>query len=160
MATNDSPGNTPNEAALARDKMTGLEYVEALRDGEIPLSPMAQNIGYSIETVAEGSVTLTVAPRPHLFNNFTLHGGAMAAILDGAMASAVNSSLPQGARARTLELKINYLDAPTKKTGELFGIAKVIQLRNRVALVEAQIQDRDGKLYAHATSTYMIRRPK
>lgn len=151
----DSDGSMP----LKRTDLTGLQYVEALRDGQIPLSPMANTIGYKIMDVHEGSVTLKLTPQRHLFNNVSLHGGTMATILDSAMSAAVNSALPKEARCRTLELKINYLDAPTADTGELTGKGALIQLCNRIALAEGRLEDNNGKLYAYATATFSIKRP-
>ena len=138
--------------------MSGLEYVEALRDQRIPLAPMARTIGYQFREVRKGRVTLAVTPGSHLYNNWTLHGGAMATILDSAMSAAVNSEMPVGARCRTLELKINYLDGPTADSGELLARAKTIQVRNRVALAQGKLEDAEGRLYAHATATFSIRR--
>ena len=143
-----------------RAGLSGLEYVQALRDGKIPPSPMANTIGYRVIEVEQGAATLAVTPGKHLSNNITLHGGAMATLLDGAMSSAVNSALPKGARCKTLELKVNYLDAPTLESGRLFGKGRVIQLRHRTGLAEGKIEDANGKLYAHATATFSIRRPQ
>ncbi|MDD9961963.1 MAG: PaaI family thioesterase [Gammaproteobacteria bacterium] len=151
-ASNDTP------LAELRKTMSGLDYVEALRDQRIPLAPMARTIGYHFKEVRKGRVTLAVTPGRHLFNNWTLHGGAMATILDSAMSAAVNSEMPVGARCRTLELKINYLDGPTAETGELLARASTIQVRNRIALAQGKLEDDEGKLYAHATATFSIRR--
>jgi len=152
LASNDTP------LTELRKTMSGLEYVEALRDQRIPLAPMARNIGYQFREVRKGRVTLAVTPGSHLFNNWTLHGGAIATILDSAMSAAVNSEMPVGARCRTLELKINYLDGPTADTGELFARAGTIQVRNRIALVQGKLEDAEGNLYAHATATFSVKR--
>ena len=156
----DSKWPASNDTPLAelRKTMSGLEYVEALRDQRILLAPMARTIGYQFREVRKGRVTLAMTPGSHLFNNWTLHGGAMATILDSAMSAAVNSEMPVGARCRTLELKINYLDGPTVDTGELLARANTIQVRNRIALAQGKLEDAEGNLYAHATATFSIRR--
>ena len=147
------------EPAPERADLTGLEYIEAVRDGRFPLSPMARTIGWRILEVEEGRVTLCANPGAHLYNHKTLHGGAMAAMLDGAMAFAVNSALPRKVRCRTLDLQASYLDAPTAESGELYARAEVIQLRNRIALAEGRIEDGEENFLAHGTARFIIRRP-
>ena len=121
---------------------------------------MARTVGWKIAEVGEGRVTLRANPGTHLYNHATLHGGAMATMLDGAMAAAVNSALPKRTRCLTLDLQVSYLNAPTPAAGELYAMAGVIQLRNRIALAEGRIEDGRGNLFAHGTARFSIRRPR
>src|SRR4051812_25469886 len=98
----DLTKDKPAAASEARAGLTGLEYVRAIRDGAILRSPLAQTIGWTFETAEEGLVTLSLQPKPHIFGNNSLHGGAIASLIDGAMSAAVNSVLPRGYRCLTL----------------------------------------------------------
>jgi uncharacterized protein (TIGR00369 family) len=46
--------------------------------------------------------------------------------------------------------------AVTVDTGTLRAIGKLVHLGKRVATAEGRLEDRDGKLYAHATSTCIV----
>src|SRR5262249_54495326 len=42
--------------------VSGLEYVQGLVDGTLPLNPMAQTLGYDIVEVSKGRVVAAVEP--------------------------------------------------------------------------------------------------
>ena len=44
----------------------------------------------------------------------------------------------------------------TADTGALRAVGKVVHVGKRVATAEARLEDREGKLYAHATSTCIV----
>src|SRR6516164_1267814 len=46
--------------------MTGLEFVQGLVDGSLPLNTMAQTLGYDITEVESGRVAITVVPNTTL----------------------------------------------------------------------------------------------
>ena len=137
--------------------MSGFEYVKALRDGLLPPSPIAHTMGWKIEQVSPGDVTLSLAPGPHLFGNDSLHGGAIAALADSALATALNSDLDMGVRCKTVDLRLCFLAPVLADTGEIVAHARVIERRRSLALVEASIKDRNGNLYAHVTATFVVR---
>lgn len=85
-----------------------------------------------------------------------VHGGLAATLLDSAMGCAVHSTLPAGASYTTLEIKVNYIRAMTVETGPVRCEAKVIHVGGRTATAEARLLDREGKLYAHGTTTCII----
>lgn len=85
-----------------------------------------------------------------------VHGGLAATLLDSAMGCAVHSTLPAGASYTTLEIKVNYIRAMTVETGPARCEAKVIHVGGRTATAEARLLDREGKLYAHGTTTCII----
>ncbi|HEY7358927.1 MAG TPA: PaaI family thioesterase, partial [Ktedonobacterales bacterium] len=59
----------------------------------------------------------------------------------------------------TLEIKVNYVRAITRETGELRSEATTLYQGGRIATAEGKVTDADGKLYAHGTTTCMIFRP-
>jgi uncharacterized protein (TIGR00369 family) len=72
------------------------------------------------------------------------------------MGCTLHSVLEAGSGYTTLELKTNFLKAITIKTGLLKATGKILHIGSRTALLEAEITDDAGKIYAHGTSTCMI----
>ena len=78
---------------------------------------------------------------------------------DSACGCAVHSMLPGGAYYTSQDLTVKFLRAVTVSTGPLRCEGTVVHLGTRTALAEARLSDRQGKLYAHATSSCLIFRP-
>jgi uncharacterized protein (TIGR00369 family) len=72
------------------------------------------------------------------------------------MGVAVHTTLDEGQRYTTLELKVNYVRAITEETGRVVATGTVIHRGGRVATAEARLTDADGRLLAHGTSTCLI----
>ena len=64
--------------------------------------------------------------------------------------------MPPGRRFTTLELKVNLTRPLTHEVGLLRCEAKVVHLGSRTATSEGRITDRQGKLYAHGTTTCIV----
>ena len=69
----------------------------------------------------------------------------------------MHSTLPQGEAYVTLEVKFNLVRPITAQTGQLRAEGRVVHRGRTVATSEADLRDREGKLFAHATSTCLIR---
>src|SRR5262244_1479190 len=90
--------------------MSGLEYVQGLVDGTLPLNSMAQTLGYDIVEVSKGRVVAAAEPHAgHLTPAGTVHGGLAATLLDSCMGLAIRSMLDKGFAQTTLEFKISLL---------------------------------------------------
>jgi acyl-coenzyme A thioesterase PaaI-like protein len=64
-------------AADERKEMTGLEFVQGLADGTLPLNTIAKTLGYEIANAERGRVVVTAEPKDvHLNPWGTVHGGA------------------------------------------------------------------------------------
>ena len=87
------------------------------------------------------------------------HGGFAATLLDTALGCAINSTMPAGRRFTTLELKINLTRPLTKEVGLLRCEAWVVHVGGRTATSEGRIVDRNGKLYAHGSTTCIVVEP-
>ena len=75
--------------------LSGMEFVQGLADGTLPLNSMAQTLGYEIVEVAKGRVAAAVEPHAgHLNPSGTVHGGLSATLLDTAMGLAIRTMLP------------------------------------------------------------------
>ena len=89
----------------------------------------------------------------------TMHGGIVATLVDTAMGCAVFvDACPPTTTFTTLELKTNYVRPIAQTTGVVHAEGRVVHLGGNVATTEATVNDAYGTLYAHATSTCMIKR--
>lgn len=135
----------------------GLDYLNAMHAGTLPLSPLVKTLDFRVNSIEKGKVVFSFLPQEFHYNPLgSVHGGVLSALLDSAMGCTLHSVLEAGSRYTTLELKTNFLKAITIKTGLLKATGKILHIGSRTALLEAEITDDAGKIYAHGTSTCMI----
>jgi acyl-coenzyme A thioesterase PaaI-like protein len=97
-------------------QMSGLQFVQGLVDGTLPLNMIAQTLGYDITEAENGRVVVTALPTErHLNPAGTVHGGLAATLLDSCMGLAVHTTLEQGLGQTTLEFKISLV-RPIRRT--------------------------------------------
>src|SRR5687767_4873720 len=93
-----------------RHSMSGLEFVQGLVTGALPLNSMARTLGYDIVEASPGRVAITAEPTDaHLNPAGTVHGGLSATLLDSCMGLAIHSTLDRGVDQTTVEFKISLL---------------------------------------------------
>jgi uncharacterized protein (TIGR00369 family) len=144
----------------AGNTLTGVEYLRAMARGDAPSPPLSLLLGFKLEDIEEGKVTITVQPEEFHYSPLGVaHGGLAATLLDSSLGCAVQSVLPPAHAAPTLQLSINYVRPVTIETGMLFCSGEVVHMGKRTATAEGRLTDSAGKLYAHATGTFMITRP-
>ena len=137
--------------------ISGIEYLRAIAQGKAPAPPFARLLGFELETIEEGKVTFAMIPAELHYNPFgVMHGGVAASLFDSALGCAVQSLLPAATTAPTMELHINYIRPVTISTGRIRCTGHVIHLGKRSATAEGRLVDTHGKLYAHATGTFVI----
>ena len=137
--------------------LTGLEWLRAVARREAPPPPLADVLGFELEQIEKGSVTVTLEPQEFHYNPMgVLHGGMAATLFDSSLGCAVQTMLPPGHAAPTMQLHVNYIRPITVKTGKVFCTGSVIHVGKRTATAEGRLIDRDGQLYAHATGTFIV----
>ena len=136
--------------------MSGLEFVQGLAGGSLPLNTIARTLGYDIVEAETGRVVITLVPRVHLNPWGTVHGGLTATLLDSCMGLAVQSTLEKGFGSTTLEFKISLVRAITTETGEIKAEGKVLNGGRRIGTAEGRVTDHKGRLLAHGTTTCLI----
>jgi len=147
----------PAALAEAGRTMPGIEFLRAIRDRRLPPPPIAVLLGFELVEVEPGHAVFEVTPREQHYNPIgVVHGGLAMTLLDSAMGCAVQTQMPAGGGYTTLEAKTNLVRPITATTGELRAIGKLVYLGKRVATAEGRLEDRDGKLYAHATTTCIV----
>ncbi len=137
--------------------MPGIDFLRAMRDGKLPLPPICALLGYRLVEVEPGHAVFEITPAEQHYNPIgVVHGGIAMTLLDSAMGCAVQTRMPAGGGYTTLEAKTNLVRAVTTSTGKLRAIGKVLHVGKRVATAEARLEDGEGKLYAHATTTCIV----
>ena len=144
-------------SADRQQEMSGLEFVQGLVDGTLPLNTIAQTLRYDVSEAENGRVVVTAEPSAiHLNPAGTVHGGFAATLLDSCMGLAVQSTLEKGAGQTTLEFKISLLRPITTETGAIRAEGIVLNRGRRVGTAEGRITDSKGRLLAHGTTTCLI----
>jgi uncharacterized protein (TIGR00369 family) len=140
-----------------REGLSGLQYFKRMVAGEVPPPPMLALLGIRLIEAEEGRVVFTGTVAPEHYNGMGVaHGGYAATLLDSALGCCINTMMPPGKRFTTLELKVNLTRPLTHDVGPLRCEAKVVHLGGRTATSEGRIVDRNGKLYAHGTTTCIV----
>mgnify|MGYP000166509482 FL=1 len=144
-------------AANRRKEMSGLEFVQGLVDGTLPLNTIARTLGYDVTEAEAGRVVVTATPNDsHLNPSGTVHGGLAATLLDSCMGLAIWSTLEKGVGQTTLEFKISLVRPITPETGMIKAEGVVLNRGRRVGTAEGKITDDKGRLLAHGTTTCLI----
>lgn len=137
--------------------LTGIDYLRALQNGDLPAPPIARLVDFTFTEVEPGRVTATLTPREFHYNPIgVVHGGIASTLLDTVMACAIQTGLPVGVLYTTVELSINFIRPLLATTGEIRAIGEVIHSGRRLAMAHGRIEDAAGKLYAHGKTTCMI----
>lgn len=137
--------------------MSGLEFVQGLADGTLPLNTIAGTLGYDIVEAMKGRVVVTAAPTgAHLNPAGTVHGGLAATMLDSCMGLAIQSTLDKGIGSTTLEFKISFVRPITPETGPIRAEGTVIACGRRIGTAEGRVTDGKGRLLVHGTTTCLI----
>jgi uncharacterized protein (TIGR00369 family) len=138
----------------------GLELLQRMIRGELPPPPIAELLGFRLIEVEPGKAVFEFEPAEYHYNPIgVVHGGMAGTLLDSAMGCSVHSTLPPGGGYTTLEFKINLVRAVTMNTGTMRAEGRIVHGGKRAATAEGRLIDRDGKLYAHGTTTCMIFSP-
>ena len=144
-------------AADRQKVMSGLEFVQGLVEGTLPLNMIAQTLGYDITEAESGRVVVAAEPKDiHLNPWGTVHGGLAATMLDSCMGLAIQSTLERGFGSTTLEFKISFIRPITPETGPIKAEGAVINRGRRVGTAQGHVTDSSGRLLVHGTTTCLI----
>ena len=140
-----------------RRSMSGIEYFKKVLAGEFPPPPMLQLLGMRLIEAEVGRVVFAETAEERFYNGTGVaHGGFAATLLDSALGCAINTTTPPGKRFTTLELKVNLTRPLTIAAGEVRCEGVAVHVGSRTATAEARIVDRNGKLYAHGSTTCIV----
>ena len=144
-------------ASVVQKGISGLEFLKKIISGEIPPPPISELMGFAITQAEPGFAVFECDPAEYHYNPIgVVHGGLACTLLDSTMSCAVQTTVPAGSAYTTLELKVHLVRAITAKTGRLRAEGRLIHGGSRMGTAEGKLIDKDGKLYAHGTTTCMI----
>jgi len=143
-----------------RDAMagsSGLELMRAMANGEIPPPPIAQTLGFRLAEAERGHALFECEPAEYHYNPIgVIHAGLAMTLMDSAMGLAFVTTLDEPVAWTTLEVKCNFTRALTVDSGVVRCAGAVIHPGRRVATTEARVEDSQGRLCAHGTSTILV----
>jgi uncharacterized protein (TIGR00369 family) len=138
-------------------RYSGLEVLQRLANGELPLPAMSEIIPFRLTEVAAGRVVFESTPNEGFYNTAgTVHGGYAMTLLDTCMAIAAYSTLGPAIRYTTIETKVNFTRPITAATGRLKAIGTAVHTGKKTRTAEGRLVDGEGALYAHGTTTILL----
>src|SRR5262245_19971488 len=130
-----------------------LEKEQAIRD-RFSLNHFPHWMGIEIELVEQGRARLSLeVTEKHRQLAGVMHGGAIATIIDTAVAMAIVGASEPGDKFTTIEMKVNYLSSIVE--GRIVADAKLIRDGRRIIVADCDVFDARGKLAAKGLLTYM-----
>ena len=130
------------------------EKEEAIRRRLIDSNNFPCMLGFKLDSLEARRAVLSVEVGEKLLQlQGIMHGGAIASLIDTAVALAIASISEPGDRFTTVELKVNYL-SPIKG-GRAIADARLIKTGRRIIVADCDVSDSNGKLAAKALVTYI-----
>ena len=147
----------PFTVVAAAAEQPGLEVLRRIVNGDLPPPPIARTLDFELVEVEEGRVVFESMPAEFHYNPIgVVHAGYTVTLLDSAMGCAFITTADAGTRWTTLELKTSFTRALTVDTGRVRCIGTLLHRGRRVSTTEARLEDAQGRLCAHATSTILV----
>jgi uncharacterized protein (TIGR00369 family) len=110
-----------------------------------------------VETVAPGEVTLTMPVLPELVHGGgVLCGQAIMSAADTAMLLAMIAQLGEFRPMTTVQLQTSFLRPVPKDSPHVSLVARVLRSGKSLSYGDVDFRTPDGKLVAHATTTYAL----
>ena len=136
--------------------MTGLQLLQAMREGNIPHPAICQTMPMRASEVEAGRVVFEVtANKSHTNPLGMVHGGFASTIIDSVTGCASHTMLPAGAGYGTVDLNVKMV-RPIPFDTPLIAEGRVINAGKRVIIAEGDIKDAEGKIYAHGSATCLV----
>ena len=140
---------------IGLDKDQRREYFRNLPIENVPMGSLMGASGIDIDD--NGHVSFTITPQEFHYNPLgTVHGGMAATMLDSCNSISANCQVDKGFLTMTTDIRINYLRPMTTKTGEVTATAKIEKVGRKVIFVNGSLIDKNGTLYASASSTELV----
>lgn len=126
-------------------------------DGWVATAPFEDLLGMTIEETGAGRAVLSMPFSVKLSQGGgLLHGGALTALADTAVAIAIKTLLPEGTVFATTELTTRFL-APVRE-GRVTVAAEVTGPQERTFFGEAVASDESGREVVRFTSVFRVAR--
>ncbi len=133
--------------------------LEKITSGESPFPPMWDTVAIKLVDAEVGRVCLSTCADDRHINAFGgVHGGFSAAVLDTALGLSVFVSLDdEHARHTTVDLSVKIVKGIPLHT-DLVVEANLVHMSRSIGVSQGVIRDDAGTVYAHGTTTCLIKR--
>jgi uncharacterized protein (TIGR00369 family) len=149
--------HSPGPSTAKGLAMSGIDYMRAVVEGELPQPPIAGLMQFELVDVEKGRAVFPCVPDESAYNPIgAVHGGLICTLLDSVTSCAVHTTLPQGKGYTSIEIKVNYLRAVRLDSGLLTATGTVVKAGSRVGFAEGVVTHAGGAVVATATSTLLI----
>ena len=129
------------------------ERDQAIRE-KFEINHFPRMLGIEIDSIEPGRARLSVEVRRELLQlQGVMHGGAIASLIDTAVAFAIISVSQPEDRFTTVEMKVNYLSAI--REGRVVAEARLIRDGRRIIVADCDVFDSQGRLAAKGLLTYI-----
>lgn len=105
-----------------------------------------------VDAEADDAAVELLADERHLNPHGTVHGGAIATLVDTAMGAAVRRDDTDDTAVVTIEMKVTYLEPA--QPGRLRASATVRRRGKRIIVAEVDVIDAEGTNVAHGIGTF------
>lgn len=137
--------------------LPGGEMVRRLIAGELGRVPIQHLTGMQPTDTGLGTVTWEMPITGWLQDRYgIIWGGVYVFFADAVVGTSLHSGLPPGKAVTTSELTLSYIRPATLDAGNLIGRGSTIHLDGEAGLAEAKIEDRHGRLLAHASTRCIV----
>jgi uncharacterized protein (TIGR00369 family) len=136
---------------------SGLELMQMMVRGDLPPPPIARTLDFKVVEAHRGRAVFECVPAEFHYNPIGIvHAGLAMTLMDSAMGLAFVTTLDEPVGWTTLEVNCNFTRALTVDTGVVRCAGSIIHAGRRVVTTEARVEDAQGRLCAHATSTILV----
>lgn len=146
-------GRSKNQIRKDQQMEITPERLQAIKD-KFETNHFPKHLGIEIDSIEEGRARLSVETKKELLQlQGVMHGGAIASLIDTAVAFAIVSVSEPHDRFTTVEMKVNYLSAI--REGRVVADARIIRDGRRIVVADCDVIDSRGRLAAKGLLTYI-----
>lgn len=137
--------------------LSGIEQIRRFKEKQLPYGPLWYLTGLDLVEFGPGTATYRLPVTGWLRSGAgVITGGALAFAADGALGSAIFTTLGPGKVLATSDIALNFLRLPGNDCDAIIAKGRLIQAGRSQGLSEATVEDVTGHLLAHATSRCVI----
>ena len=131
------------------------EFAAKVRERANQVRGFVPLLGLSVEEYGPGTVRCRLAYRPEIDNSMgSVHGGAIAALIDHTLSLAVYPLVEPGVWVATTNMSVQYIHPV--RSGDCFADGTVLSLGSRQAVVRVEVTNA-GRTVAVAVGGIMVR---
>jgi len=147
----------PSVALPRLAELSGLDYLTAILDGELPPPPISQLMGFVAVAFSHGEAVFECSPTTAHYNPLgVVHGGLACTLLDTVLGCAAHTTLPAGVGYTSVDLNVVYLRPILPGNGPLRATGRVRKGGRRVIFSEGELVGADGAVLATGTSSLLV----